>query len=160
RIRLFASRRVARLPRTPSLGSEPLGWPHGRVHTDCPFMRGTGPAARPAWQLPEGVLRSYSPEDWRRPGSVSGRIHHPAPPAQGRAGGRPQRDNRARPPLQAGGLMMEPHPGVFLSNVRTEEWEPDPEVPGSEMHELVHTDSVWAGLTRFTSVDGPTLWTP
>jgi hypothetical protein len=35
---------------------------------------------------------------------------------------------------------MEPHPGVFCSNVRTGEWEPDPEVPGSEMHELVHAD--------------------
>jgi len=51
--------------------------------------------------------------------------------------------------------MMEPHPGVFVSTVRTEEWEPDPEVPGSEMHELVHADGVWAGLTRFTTVDGP-----
>ena len=48
---------------------------------------------------------------------------------------------------------MEPHPGLFLSSVRTERWEPDPEVPGSEMHELVHADGVWAGLTRFTSVD-------
>jgi uncharacterized cupin superfamily protein len=56
--------------------------------------------------------------------------------------------------------MMEPHPGVFVSTVRTEEWEPDPEVPGSEMHELVHADGVWAGLTRFTSVDGPSPWTP
>jgi uncharacterized cupin superfamily protein len=61
---------------------------------------------------------------------------------------------------QAGGLMMEPHPGVFVSTVRTGEWEPDPEVPGSEMHELVHADGVWAGLTRFTSVDGPSPWTP
>jgi uncharacterized cupin superfamily protein len=61
---------------------------------------------------------------------------------------------------QAGGLMMEPHPGVFLSNVKTERWEPDPEVPGSEMHELVHAGGVWAGLTRFTAVDGPSLWTP
>ena len=51
--------------------------------------------------------------------------------------------------------MMEPHPGVFVSTVRTEEWEPDPEVPGSEMHELVHADGVWAGLTRFTSVEAP-----
>ena len=51
--------------------------------------------------------------------------------------------------------MMEPHPGVFVSTVRTGEWEPDPEVPGSEMHELFHADGVWAGLTRFTSVDGP-----
>jgi len=55
---------------------------------------------------------------------------------------------------------MEPHPGVFCSNVRTEEWEPDPEVPGSQMHELVHADGVWAGLTRFTAVEGPTPWTP
>jgi quercetin dioxygenase-like cupin family protein len=39
---------------------------------------------------------------------------------------------------------MEPYPGVFVSTVRTEEWEPDPEVPGSEMHELVHADGVWA----------------
>jgi phenylacetate-coenzyme A ligase PaaK-like adenylate-forming protein len=46
---------------------------------------------------------------------------------------------------------MEPHPGVFCSNVRTGEWEPDPEVPGSEMHELVHADGVWAGLARFTT---------
>jgi hypothetical protein len=35
---------------------------------------------------------------------------------------------------------MEPHSGVLLSNVRTEEWEPDPEIPGGEMHELVHVD--------------------
>ena len=55
---------------------------------------------------------------------------------------------------------MEPHPGVFCSNVTTKEWEPDPEVPGSEMHELVHADGVWAGLTRFTAVEGPTPWTP
>ena len=55
---------------------------------------------------------------------------------------------------------MEPHPGVFVSTVRAEEWEPDPEVPGSEMHELVHAGGVWAGLTRFTTVDGPVPWTP
>ena len=55
---------------------------------------------------------------------------------------------------------MEPYSGVFVSNVRTKEWEPDPEVPGSEMHELVHADGVWAGLTRFTTVDGPSPWTP
>ena len=55
---------------------------------------------------------------------------------------------------------MEPHPGVFVSTVRTGEWEPDPEVPGSQMHELVHADGVWAGLTRFTAVEGPSPWTP
>jgi hypothetical protein len=55
---------------------------------------------------------------------------------------------------------MEPYPGVFVSSVRAEEWEPDPEVPGSDTHELVHADGVWAGLTRFTAVDGPVPWTP
>ena len=55
---------------------------------------------------------------------------------------------------------MEPHPGVFVSSVTAAEWQPDPDVPGSEMQELVHTEGVWAGLTRFTSVDGPTRWTP
>ena len=50
--------------------------------------------------------------------------------------------------------------GVFVSNASTDEWEPDPEVPGSQMHELVHADGVWAGFTRFTSVDGPVRWTP
>jgi uncharacterized cupin superfamily protein len=28
------------------------------------------------------------------------------------------------------------------------------------MHELVHADGMWAGLTRFTTVDGPSPWTP
>jgi uncharacterized cupin superfamily protein len=55
---------------------------------------------------------------------------------------------------------MEPYPGVFVSRASTDGWEPDPEVPGSEMHGLVHADGVWAGLTRFTSVDGPVPWTP
>ena len=50
---------------------------------------------------------------------------------------------------------MEPHPGVFCSSVRTGEWEPDLEVPGSDMHEPVHADGVLAGLTRFTAVEGP-----
>jgi len=30
----------------------------------------------------------------------------------------------------------------------------------SEPHELVRADGVWAGLTRFTAVEGPTPWTP
>ena len=56
--------------------------------------------------------------------------------------------------------MMEPHLGVFVSKVSTDDWEPDPDVPGSEMHGLVRADGVWAGMTRFTSVDGPVPWTP
>jgi uncharacterized cupin superfamily protein len=56
--------------------------------------------------------------------------------------------------------VIEPHPGVFCPTVRTAEWEPDPQVPGSQMHELVHAGGVWAGLTRFTTVEGPAPWTP
>jgi uncharacterized cupin superfamily protein len=52
------------------------------------------------------------------------------------------------------------HPGVFVSKTSAGDWESDPDVPGSQMHELVHGDGVWAGLTRFTSVDGPVVWTP
>ena len=55
---------------------------------------------------------------------------------------------------------MEPYPGLFVSKVSADEWESDPDVPGSERHELVHADGVWAGLTRFTSVEGPVSWTP
>lgn len=55
---------------------------------------------------------------------------------------------------------MEPHPGLFVSTTSTDEWEPDPDVPGSDFHELVHDGNVWAGLTRFSSVDGPATWTP
>jgi uncharacterized cupin superfamily protein len=50
--------------------------------------------------------------------------------------------------------------GVVVSRISTEQWRPDPDVPGTEMHELVHADGVWAGLTRMTSVDGPVPWTP
>ena len=52
------------------------------------------------------------------------------------------------------------HPGVFVSKASTATWEPDPDVPGSEMHELVHRDGVWAGLTRITGSEEPVPWTP
>ena len=52
------------------------------------------------------------------------------------------------------------HPGVFVSKAATGDWQPDPDVPGSEMHELVHRDGVWAGLTRFTASEGSVSWTP
>jgi uncharacterized cupin superfamily protein len=55
---------------------------------------------------------------------------------------------------------MELHPGVFVVKAATKGWEPDPDVPGSEMRELVRADGVWAGLTRFTQVDGPVPWRP
>jgi uncharacterized cupin superfamily protein len=55
---------------------------------------------------------------------------------------------------------MEPHPGVFVSKASTDDWRSDPDVPGSQMHELVRADRLWAGLTRFATVDGPVPWTP
>jgi len=55
---------------------------------------------------------------------------------------------------------MEASPGVFVSSTDALEWASDPEVPGSEMHELVREDGTWAGLTRVDRVDGPMPWTP
>jgi uncharacterized cupin superfamily protein len=55
---------------------------------------------------------------------------------------------------------MEVQPGVFVSNVETDAWEPDPDVPGSEMHELVHDGPVWAGMTRIADAPEPMTWTP
>ena len=50
--------------------------------------------------------------------------------------------------------------GVYVSSISPERWDPDPEVPGSEMHELVDADGAWVGLTRFLTVDGPVQWVP
>ena len=43
---------------------------------------------------------------------------------------------------------MEVHPGVFVSNVATGEWQPDPEV-GGEMHVLVEDETAYVGMSRF-----------
>jgi hypothetical protein len=46
---------------------------------------------------------------------------------------------------------MEVHPGVFVSNVATEEWQADPEIGGgAEEHVLFDTGTMRAGLSRFT----------
>ena len=42
---------------------------------------------------------------------------------------------------------MELQPGVFVSNVSTDDWEEDTEV-GGEVHMLCDTDGVQAGLSR------------
>ena len=55
---------------------------------------------------------------------------------------------------------MEQQPGVFVAKASTNAWEPDPDVPGSAMQELVRADGLWAGLTRFAEVDGPVPWKP
>jgi quercetin dioxygenase-like cupin family protein len=47
---------------------------------------------------------------------------------------------------------MEVHPGVFVSNVATEEWQDDPEIGGgAEEHVLFDIGTMRAGLSRFTN---------
>ena len=53
---------------------------------------------------------------------------------------------------------MEVSTGVFVSSLHTDEWEPDPEA-GGEMHVLCSAEGVEAGLSRFTEVSGPVVWT-
>ena len=53
---------------------------------------------------------------------------------------------------------MEVHPGVFVSNVTTNEWRPDPEV-GGEMHVLVEEETAYVGMSRFRDVADPEPWT-
>jgi uncharacterized cupin superfamily protein len=55
---------------------------------------------------------------------------------------------------------MEIKPGMFVSRGTTDDWEADPEVPGSTMHELVHDGPVWAGMTRVDDAPEPMTWTP
>lgn len=53
---------------------------------------------------------------------------------------------------------MEAHPGIFISNVATDEWKADPEV-GGEMHVLVEDETAYAGMSRFLDVADPEPWT-
>jgi uncharacterized cupin superfamily protein len=53
---------------------------------------------------------------------------------------------------------LEVHPGVFVSNVTTTDWKPDPEV-GAEMHVLVEDETAYVGMSRFTTRDGLERWT-
>jgi len=53
---------------------------------------------------------------------------------------------------------MKPYPGLFVSSVSAETWEPDPEV-GGEMHVLCDGDGAESGLSRFTEPTGPVRWT-
>jgi quercetin dioxygenase-like cupin family protein len=58
---------------------------------------------------------------------------------------------------------MELHPGVFVSNVDTEEgWQADPEIGGgAEEHVLFEFEGLRAGLSRFSEEADETLpvWT-
>lgn len=56
---------------------------------------------------------------------------------------------------------MEVHPGVFVSNIETEEWQADPEIGGdAEEHVLFDTGAMRAGLSRFKKDADrrPTVW--
>lgn len=53
---------------------------------------------------------------------------------------------------------MEPDPGVFVSNLSAEEWEPDPDI-GGEMHILCDGHGAESGLSRFTNAPEPVRWT-
>jgi uncharacterized cupin superfamily protein len=53
---------------------------------------------------------------------------------------------------------MELVSGVFVSNVATAQWEPDPEV-GGEMHVLVEGRDAFAGMSRFVDADVVGPWT-
>lgn len=53
---------------------------------------------------------------------------------------------------------MDDQQGVFVSNVSTSDWEPDPDV-GGLMHVLCTVGHVQAGLSRFDDVVGPVTWT-
>ena len=50
---------------------------------------------------------------------------------------------------------MEPQPGMFVLHATDAGWVADPEVPGSEMQELVHEGPLYAGTTRILEADGP-----
>jgi uncharacterized cupin superfamily protein len=54
---------------------------------------------------------------------------------------------------------MEMSDGVFVSNVATQEYDADPDVPGTEVHVLYDTGGFSAGLSRATTVGDPIVWT-
>jgi uncharacterized cupin superfamily protein len=55
---------------------------------------------------------------------------------------------------------VEPQPGLFVLHGETATFESDPDVPGSQMSELVHDGSIWAGFTRIVDAPEPMTWTP
>jgi len=51
---------------------------------------------------------------------------------------------------------MQVHPGVFVSNISTEDWQSDPEIGGgAEEHVLVDSGAMRVGLSRFASDADP-----
>ncbi len=54
---------------------------------------------------------------------------------------------------------MQLDPGIFVTSLLTEDWEPDPDV-GGLMHILCDIPGLWAGFTRFDEDPPPVSWTP
>src|SRR5215213_8146487 len=76
----------------------------------------------------------------------------------GHGGWRRPTDRRrpARLPLCSEEVVMQVHPGVFVSTTSTEEWRPDPEIGGgAEEHVLIDTGAMRAGLSRFAADADP-----
>lgn len=54
---------------------------------------------------------------------------------------------------------MELQPGMFVSSLSTDAWEPDPDV-GGLMQVLCDLPGLQAGFTRYDTVPAPVRWTP
>ncbi|MEO8251706.1 MAG: cupin domain-containing protein [Chloroflexota bacterium] len=54
---------------------------------------------------------------------------------------------------------MEPQPGLFVTSLAADTWEPDPDV-GGLMNILCDVPGTWAGFTRFDTDPEPVPWTP
>jgi uncharacterized cupin superfamily protein len=52
---------------------------------------------------------------------------------------------------------VEVSPGVFVSNVAPDDWQPDPEV-GGDGHVLVRESDGFAGISRFTTPTAPIVF--
>jgi len=52
-----------------------------------------------------------------------------------------------------------PSEGVVVSNVATEQFEPDPDVPGTDVHVVYEGEGFSTGLSRATTAEGPITWT-
>ena len=63
--------------------------------------------------------------------------------------------------MQTKGAVVEVHPGVFVSNVSTNDFHPDDEIGGdAEEHVLFDNGEVRAGLSRFAKGSDPdAVWT-
>ena len=55
--------------------------------------------------------------------------------------------------------MTELQPGLFVTSLSNDAWEPDPDV-GGLMNILCEVPGAWAGFTRYDITPEPVHWTP